>query len=46
MMETMKTDREKGVIYARFSDSGQKEESIEGQVRDCKAFAENAASIS
>ena len=27
------------VIYARFSSSGQREESIEGQVRECKEFA-------
>lgn len=31
---------EKGVIYARYSSSGQREESIEGQLRDCRAFAE------
>lgn len=28
------------VIYARFSSSRQREESIEGQVRECKAYAE------
>ncbi len=28
------------VIYARFSSSGQREESIEGQVRECTAYAE------
>lgn len=28
------------VIYARFSYSGQREESIEGQVRECTAYAE------
>lgn len=28
-----------GVIYARYSSSGQREESIEGQLRDCRAFA-------
>lgn len=27
------------VIYARYSSSGQREESIEGQLRDCKEFA-------
>ena len=27
------------VIYARFSSAGQREESIEGQVRECKAYA-------
>ena len=28
------------VIYARYSSSGQREESIEGQIRECRAFAE------
>ena len=28
-----------GVIYARYSSKKQKEESIEGQLRECKAFA-------
>ena len=28
------------VIYARYSSSNQREESIEGQLRDCHAFAE------
>lgn len=28
-----------GVIYARYSSSGQRDESIEGQLRDCYAFA-------
>lgn len=39
----MKTDKNeviKGVIYTRFSSAGQREESIEGQLRDCYAFAE------
>lgn len=31
----------KAVIYARFSSSGQREESIEGQVRDCTKYAED-----
>ena len=31
---------EKGVIYARYSSSGQRDESIEGQFRDCHDFAE------
>lgn len=31
---------EKGVIYARYSSSGQRDESIEGQLRDCRAYAE------
>ena len=29
-----------GVIYARYSSDSQREESIDGQIRDCKAFAE------
>ena len=33
-------DLVKGVIYARYSSSGQRDESIEGQLRDCHAFAE------
>lgn len=28
------------VIYARFSSSGQREESITGQIRDCRSYAE------
>lgn len=32
----------RAVIYARFSSHNQREESIEGQVRECKAFAEKA----
>lgn len=28
------------VIYARFSSDKQREESIEGQVRECRAFAD------
>ncbi len=31
---------QRAVIYARFSSSRQREESIEGQVKECKAFAE------
>ena len=30
----------KAVIYARYSSSSQREESIEGQVKECTAFAE------
>lgn len=30
----------KAVIYARFSSDRQREESIEGQVRECRAYAE------
>ena len=29
----------KGVIYARYSSDNQREESIDGQIRECKAFA-------
>lgn len=28
------------VIYARYSSDNQREESIEGQIRDCKAYAQ------
>jgi DNA invertase Pin-like site-specific DNA recombinase len=28
------------VIYARYSSDGQREESIEGQLRECKEYAE------
>ena len=31
----------RGVIYARYSSIGQREESVEGQLRECKAFAEH-----
>lgn len=34
------TQDQVGVIYARYSSSGQRDESIEGQLRDCHAFAE------
>ena len=30
----------KAIIYARYSDDNQREESIEGQIRECKAYAE------
>lgn len=30
-----------GVIYARYSSDNQREESIEGQLRECKAFAQH-----
>ena len=30
----------KAVIYARYSSDNQREESIEGQVRDCKRYAD------
>ena len=31
----------KAVIYARFSSSSQREESIEGQIKVCRKYAEN-----
>jgi DNA invertase Pin-like site-specific DNA recombinase len=30
----------RAVIYARYSSDGQREESVEGQLRECKEFAE------
>ena len=30
----------KAVIYARYSSDNQREESIEGQIRECKEYAE------
>lgn len=30
-----------GIIYARYSSDNQREESIDGQIRECKEFAEN-----
>ena len=30
----------RAVIYARYSSSSQREKSIEGQIRDCTAYAE------
>ena len=30
----------KGMIYARYSSDNQREESIEGQLRECKEYAE------
>ena len=32
------------VIYARYSSDNQREESIEGQIRECTAYAEKKAS--
>mgnify|MGYP004523187975 CR=1 FL=1 len=29
-----------GIIYARYSSDNQREESIDGQIRECKKFAE------
>lgn len=31
-----------GVIYARYSSDSQREESIEGHLRECMAFAEKS----
>lgn len=36
---------EKAVIYARYSSSGQREESIDGQLRECRAYAEKLGMI-
>lgn len=42
-MRDTKTSNElqaaRGVIYARYSSSGQREESIEGQIRECREYA-------
>ena len=35
----------KAVIYARYSSDKQRDESIEGQIRECKAFAEREGII-
>lgn len=41
MAKAQKSDVcERGVIYARYSSSGQREESIEGQLRECHEYAE------
>ena len=34
------SDRIPAVIYARYSSSGQRDESIEGQIRECSEWAE------
>lgn len=34
----------KAVIYARYSSDNQREESIEGQLRECKEYAERNGS--
>ena len=34
------TSQYRAAIYARYSSSGQREESIEGQIRECTDFAE------
>ena len=38
-MKEKQAEKTKAVIYARYSSSGQREESIEGQIRECKAYA-------
>lgn len=40
-----KSDNVKAVIYARYSSDSQREESIEGQLRECKEFAEHSGMI-
>ncbi|HHU02666.1 MAG TPA: recombinase family protein [Christensenellaceae bacterium] len=40
MSKQKKKNLPKAVIYARFSSYGQNEQSIEGQLKDCHAFAE------
>ena len=37
---THNTEQKKAIIYARYSSHGQQEQSIDGQLRDCYAFAE------
>ena len=39
-MKQIEQQAEKAVIYARYSSSGQRDESIEGQLRECYDFAE------
>lgn len=39
-MNTTSNRTPKGVIYARYSSSGQRDESIEGQLRECRQYAE------
>lgn len=41
-MNSTRIELTPAVIYARFSSSGQREESITGQIRDCMAFAERS----
>jgi DNA invertase Pin-like site-specific DNA recombinase len=36
----------KAIIYARYSSDNQREESIDGQLRECKAFADKNKEIS
>ena len=33
-----------GIIYARYSSDNQREESIDGQIRECKEFADKLES--
>ena len=39
-VETRRLKKMKAVIYARYSSDNQREESIEGQLRECKDYAE------
>ena len=39
-VEIRRLKKMKAVIYARYSSDNQREESIEGQIRECAAFAE------
>ena len=43
LLEMMEVEKKmKGVIYARYSSDNQREESIEGQLRECKEYAERS----
>jgi DNA invertase Pin-like site-specific DNA recombinase len=39
-MQDQKTETLRGVIYARYSSDNQREESIDGQLRECHAYAD------
>jgi DNA invertase Pin-like site-specific DNA recombinase len=39
-MQDQKTGTLRGVIYARYSSDNQREESIDGQLRECHAYAD------
>ena len=39
-MKTIPNENLRAIIYARYSSDSQREESIEGQLRECKEFAE------
>lgn len=42
---TAPAEQSKAVIYARYSSHGQQEQSIDGQLRDCYAFAERQGHV-